>query len=117
MKKRQLLILRGLLAYKLQFAALAIIIMLGAAMYVAMVTAFDNLGGSYQRTYDELRFADYTVGVRSAPQEAAAEVRRLDNVAAAEGRLLLDTGLHSDDSHPIHARLIGLPLDRRPGGQ
>ncbi len=114
MKKRHRLVLRGLLTHKFQFAALTVIIMLGAALYVAMVSAFDNLGGSYQRTYDELRFADYTVGVRSAPQEAAAAVRRLDNVAAAEGRLVLDTGLLHDDSHPIHARLIGLPLDRRP---
>ncbi len=114
MKKRHRLIIRGLLAHKLQFLALTTIIMLGAALFVAMVSAFDNLGGSFQRTYDELRFADYTVGVRSAPQEAAAEVRQLDNVAAAEGRLVLDTGLHSDGGHPIHARLIGLPLERRP---
>ena len=114
MKKRQRLVLRGLLTHKVQFTALAIIVLLGTALFVAMVTAFDNLGGSYQRTYDELRFADYTVGVRSAPQETATAVRQLDNVAAAEGRLVLDTGLLRDGNHPIHARLIGLPLDRRP---
>ena len=114
MKKRHRLILRGLLTHKFQFAALTVIIMLGAAMYVAMVSAFDNLDDSFRRTYAELRFADYTVGVQGAPQEAAAAVRRLDNVAAAEGRLVLDTGLVRDDSHPIHVRLIGLPLDRHP---
>ena len=114
MKKRQRLVLRGLLAHKVQFTALAIIVLLGTALFVAMVTAFDNLDESYQHTYAELRFADYTVGVRGAPQETAAAVRRLDNVAAAEGRLVLDTGLRREGSHSIHARLIGLPLDRRP---
>ncbi|MAG34794.1 MAG: hypothetical protein CL878_00870 [Dehalococcoidia bacterium] len=114
MRKRHRLVLRGLLAQKAQFTALAVVIALGAAMFVSMVTAFANLGGSYQRTYDELHFADYTVGVRSAPQEAAESVRRLDHVAAAEGRLVLDTGLVRDDGQPIHVRLVGLPLDRRP---
>ena len=114
MKKQQLLILRGLLAHKIQFTALSIIVLLGTALFVTMVTAFDNLDESYQHTYAELRFADYTVGVRGAPQETAAAVRRLDNVAAAEGRLVLDTGLRRQGSHSIHARLIGLPLDRRP---
>ena len=60
MKKQQLLILRGLLAHKIQFTALSIIVLLGTALFVTMVTAFDNLDESYQHTYAELRFADYT---------------------------------------------------------
>ena len=114
MKKRHRLILRGLLVHKVQFTALAIIVLLGTALFVTMVTAFDNLDESYQHTYAELRFADYTVGVQSAPQETAAAVRRLENVAAAEGRLVLDTGLLREGNHSIHVRLIGLPLDRHP---
>ncbi len=113
MKKRHRLVLRGLLAQKVQFTALAIIVLLGTALFVTMVTAFDNLDESYQHTYDELRFADYTVGVQSAPQETAAAVRQLDNVAAVEGRVVLDTGLLREGSHSVHARLIGLPPDRR----
>ena len=114
MKKRHRLILRGLLVHKVQFTALAIIVLLGTALFVTMVTAFDNLDESYQHTYAELRFADYTVGVQSAPQETAAAVRRLENVAAAEGRLVLNTGLLREGNHSIHVRLIGLPLDRHP---
>lgn len=114
MRKRHLLLLRNLAAHKYQFAALSIIVTLGVAIFISLTVAFSSLGSSYQRTYNELSFADFAVQLRGAPAEVVPEIRRLDNVAGAEGRLIIDTGLILSESEQVHARLIGLPQDRRP---
>ena len=112
-RKRNALVYRNILNQKYQFAALTVIIVLGVAVFVSMTVSFHNLGGSYERTYDELGFADFTVRVGQAPQEAVDAIRLRENVAGVEGRVVMDTGLKMPDGSNIHARLIGLPADRR----
>jgi len=112
-RKIHLLVIRDIMARRFQFGALAIIIALGIAIFVAMTVAFNNAERSYDRTYEETRFADFSVEVNAAPESVIAEVGRLPNVEAVEGRVVMDTGLPVDENRLVQARLIGLPADRR----
>jgi putative ABC transport system permease protein len=113
-RKINLLVIRDMMARRFQFAALAIIIALGIAIFVSMIVAYGNLQRSYDHTYEETHLADFTVEVKAAPQTAVDQVRQVANVKAAEGRVVIDTGLPVDNARLVQARLIGLPADRRP---
>lgn len=112
-RKIHLLVIRDIVARRFQFGALAIIIALGIAIFVSMTVAFNNAGRSYDRTYKETHFADFSVEVTRAPESVVEQVRQLANVKAVEGRVVMDTGLPVDENRLVQARLIGLPADRR----
>jgi len=113
-RKIHLLVIRDIMARRFQFGALAIIIVLGIAIFVSMTVAFNNAERSYDRTYEATHFADFSVEVKAAPESVIDEVGALPNVEAVEGRVVVDTGLQVDEDRLVQARLIGVPADRRP---
>ena len=97
-----------------QSAALIIIIALGIASLVSMAGAYRDLSSSYQRTYDELHFADVSFTVQAAPESVVQEVASLAGVQAAAGRLVIDSGYELPNGDPIRSRLIGVPPGKQP---
>ena len=111
--------IRDLRASLAQSIALIIIVMLGVASYVASVAAYRDLGTSYQRTYDQLKLADVTFTVQSAPESVANDLSKLNGVQAVTPRLIVNTGMEwtqaDGQTHdPIRARLIGIPVGQHP---
>ncbi|MGB6837152.1 MAG: FtsX-like permease family protein [Dehalococcoidia bacterium] len=113
-RKINLLVLRDIMARRFQFAALMVIVALGITIYVCLAVAFGNIRSSYDRTYRETHFADFTVKVKEAPDSVIDEVRGLPNVKWAEGRQVIDSGLLVSEGRLMQARLIGVPSDHRP---
>ncbi len=110
---------RDLRASLAQSIALIVIVMLGVTSFAATVAAYRDLDTSYNRTYDNLLFADVTFAVRDAPQTVADELRDMEGVEDVFGRLVIDTGLELPERNgetldPIRARLIGLSAPKRP---
>ena len=105
---------RDLRAAWAQNLALVVIVALGVISLVALTGAYRDLGTSYHHTYETLHFADLTVRVQSAPEEAAAQVARVAGVRAVTARLVTDTGYLLPDGEPIRARLIGIPAEGQP---
>jgi putative ABC transport system permease protein len=103
-----------------QSLSLIIISLLGVASFIALTGAYRDLGRSYNRAYDQLRFADMTISVASAPATVIDQLDRIDGVQAATGRLIIDGGLSlpaENAGEPptlVRARLIGIPSDRHP---
>jgi putative ABC transport system permease protein len=111
--------LRDLRASLAQSIALIVIVLLGVASFAATVAAYRGLDTSYNRTYDNLLFADVTFAVQGAPQMVADELRNVEGVEDVFGRLVIDTGLELPERNgetldPIRARLIGLSAPERP---
>ncbi len=111
--------LRDLRASLAQSVALIVIVMLGVASFAAAVAGYRDLDTSYNRTYDDLHFADVTFAVQGAPQTVIGELRDVEGVAGVSGRLVIDTGLelperNGETPDPIRARLIGLSAPERP---
>ncbi len=112
--KMLLLAFRDVAARRYQFAALAIIVALGVAIYVCLDVAFGNIGRSYDRTYQETHVADFTVSVDGAPASVVDSIRAIPNVQRATARQVIDTGAVAPGGHLVQARLIGLPVGERP---
>lgn len=111
--------LRDLRASSAQSIALIVIVMLGVASFAASITAYRDLDTSYNRTYDDLLFADVTFAVQSAPQTIVGGLLQIDGVQDVFGRLVIDTGLelperNGETQDPIRARLIGLSAPEHP---
>ncbi len=113
-RKIHLLVLRDILARRFQFGALMVIVALGVAIYVCLTVAFGNISRSYDRTYRETHFADFTVSFKGAPASVVDELAALPDVENVDGRQVIDTGLIAPNGRVVQARLIGLPADRRP---
>jgi putative ABC transport system permease protein len=110
--------LRDLRASLAQSIALIVIVMLGVGSFAATVAAYRDLDTSYNRTYDELRFADVTFAMKGAPESITSELREVDGVAEVFGRLVIDAGMELPSRagvtpDPIRARLIGLSAPGR----
>ena len=110
--------LRDLRAAAAQTAALVVIVALGVASLVALISAYRDLGTSYDRTYERLHFADATLAVQAAPASIVSEIARVDGVRAVTGRLVVDTGIAVPEqgvgTTQVRARLIGIPAGSRP---
>ncbi|RMG89779.1 MAG: ABC transporter permease [Chloroflexi bacterium] len=97
-----------------QTLALIFIVALGIASYIALVSAYRDLGASYQHTYEQLKFADVTFAVQGAPALVATEIEQVSGVTAVAPRLVIDTGFERADGEQIRARIIGVPPDDQP---
>ena len=110
--------LRDLRKSLAQTIALVIVVALGVASLLALIGAYRDLGSSYNRTYAELRFADATFEVQSAPESLLSDIRNLQGVTAVTGRLIVDTGIDvtgaAGKQEQVRARLIGIPRSQEP---
>lgn len=100
---------RDVLARKGQFLALGMLVMLGIMSYVAFISAYRDLKASTDNAITELHFSDFTTKVLQAPETVVRRVEMVDGVKAAEGRLVLDTGLELEDGAEATARVVGIP--------
>jgi len=82
-------LLRDIIASRAQFSAVALIITLGIATFVASYGAYQNLDSSFERSYERLRMADYWISVDYVSQRAAREINDIPGVSA-QGRIVRD---------------------------
>ena len=106
---------RDISAAKAQFGAVILIVLLGVAMFIASYAAYENLDSSYERTYEELRMADYWISVDYIPGRAAGEMDEIPGVVA-EGRIIGDVSLDlaGETGERVAGRVISLPQQRHP---
>jgi putative ABC transport system permease protein len=114
--KLQRKLFRDLAASRGLFLAVASVIFLGVTFFGASFMAFQNLSGSYDFTYEELRFADFTAKVIEVPPEVVDSLKAIPGVAAVTGRLNTDIRLTfpADGPKSLLARVISLPSGDRP---
>jgi putative ABC transport system permease protein len=94
-----------------QFVSVAVIVALGAALFVASWDAFRNLSNSYEHTYQRLHFADLVAEGGETGQVAAAAAG--DEVAAVSTRTQVDLPMQIGDTKLL-GRVVGLPADGAP---
>ncbi|OGO01795.1 MAG: hypothetical protein A2Y59_03755, partial [Chloroflexi bacterium RBG_13_52_14] len=116
MNKLQRNLIRDLVTSKSLFLAVAIVILLGVAIFDASSIGYQNLKSSYDYSYESLRFADFTVKVVEAPSETTDELKSLPGVEAVTGRINTDIPitLPGDEEKRVLVRAITLPSDFRP---
>lgn len=120
----QLALLKGLRDLRsgwLSFGACALTIGLATCLFVAFVSASENLRTSCEGTYQRLRFLDFSIQVKNAPPSAVDKIRAIPGVEAATGRLSLGVKFLLDPPHvPAHrsrsvrGNVIGFPFESQP---
>lgn len=111
---------RDLLASRAQTIALVVIVMLGVASFLALISAYRGLSTSYNHTYQQLAFADVDLAIQSAPKDVVDQIAHMEGVTAVTGRLIVETGLDLPPGasgvkdEKIRARLIGIAPDQHP---
>ena len=86
---------------------------LGVAAFMAAIGAYLDLGASEARAFQDLRFADAWFETSPTPASLVEEVGDRPGVAAAAGRLIVDTGLPVAGGDRVRARLIGTGIGRQ----
>ncbi len=113
--KLLLKLLRDMRAAKLQFGAVVLVIILGVAMYIGTYSAYVNLNGSYEASFDMLGMADYWISVDYISDRA---VRELDDIpgVTAQGRIIgtAQIDLEKSGGERIEGRVISLPQQENP---
>ena len=107
-------LLRDLRGSKGLLIAVTLIILLAVTFFGSMFMAAQNLGDSYDYSYDKLKFADFTVKTADDASEAVVQLRQIDGVNAVTARGNSDFTLNLPDraeSEKVLARVISLPAD------
>jgi len=85
-----------------QYVAITLVITIGVACYVGMMSVAGSVRHNVDDFYSSQKLADLWVTVPGADESAIAQIRDLPDVAAADGRLSL-TGTAGTSSFTIHA--------------
>ncbi len=109
-------LIRDLWQAKWQYLSVAVMIVLGVAVYCAATLGYRNLDASYEHSYDKLNFEDLGVSFQSSSPGVIAELGQIPGVADIEGRLVHDIliSLDADEERTLIGRLISVPTDRQP---
>ena len=106
---------RDIAASKVQFGAVIFIILLGVTMFVGAYGAYQNLGNSYETSFNRLEMADYWVTVDYIDQNAARDLNNISGVTA-EGRIIGDVNIDlvEESGEKVVGRVVSLPPQERP---
>ncbi len=102
---------RDIRRQRAQFAAIAITVLLGVALYAASYDAFRGLEASYKRAYTDLRFADLTVTGGDSGRIAAEA--RADGAEAVQRRTVADVPMQVG-ADKLLGRIVGMPAAHQP---
>lgn len=105
------LLIRNIAHMKAQFLAVSVVVALGAALWVAIEPAGNQLAYAQQRYYEDSAFADLVCSVQSAPPSSIADVLSLPSVHDAEGRYSIEVPLLVEGEERVTVNLIGVPAD------
>jgi putative ABC transport system permease protein len=94
-----------------RFFAAWIVVTMGVAFYGAFYPAGKSLLTAIYATYDQLAYMDFQVNVAHAPAEIVKQIRNIEGVAAADGRIVAESGIQLDpaQSSLTNLRLISVP--------
>lgn len=106
MKKLNLRLLRHMRQAKGQFIALALVIVLGLMMFVAMNSAYVNLKASLDEHYEVHRLADVFAEVMKISSSDVEGLKTHVQVQAVEGRFVYDVPLNVQSEEKVRVRLI-----------
>jgi putative ABC transport system permease protein len=98
-----------------QAIAIALVVVAGIAIFVAMMSTFDSLDLSLRTYYDRYRFADVFVSLTRAPLALQSDIEAIPGVAQVETRVVMDVTLDvAGMVEPATGRLISIPAGRPP---
>jgi putative ABC transport system permease protein len=108
-------LLRDLWVMKAQAFAIAMVVASGVAMYVMYLSNFTSLRETRDTYYEQQQFGDVFASMTRAPLSVASEIAAIPGVSTLEARVVAGVTLDLEQlEEPASARLVSIPVDRRP---
>ncbi len=90
-------------------------VLLGIAFFGGVLGSYRNLQLSVQKPYEEMSFADLTVGFGPAPQNITTSIASVDGVSRVSGRLTIELpSIPPGSSETFIGRVVTLPAPLHP---
>lgn len=99
-----------------RFLAVWVVVAMGATFYGAFYPAGKSVLASVYATYDQLHYMDFQATFDPDSDSILDQIREIDGVTAAEGRLVVDSGIQLDPERKslTTLRLVTVPDDGQP---
>ena len=99
-----------------QIVAISIVAGLGVAMFYGLLMGYSNQKISYAVSYQRLRFADVTIGLKRAPRAIVQRISGMPGVIHVDGRLVVDLDVEQSPGRRgrVTGRLVTLPPRDQP---
>jgi len=105
----QLKVVRNLWQMKGQVLAIALVITVGVAMFIAYSSTFDSLRRTQQTFYERNHFADVFAGLERAPNHLTRRIGAIPGVSRVDTRVVADVLLDVEGmTEPVSGRLISI---------
>lgn len=116
MSRLWLKLFRDLAAYRVQAIGIAVVTTLGISMYHGFYLSYRSLGASYEWGYEELGFADSTIELDRAPQQAVRRLAVIPGVFRVAGRINRDIRVEQEPGRRqvVTGRVLSVPDEGRP---
>jgi len=106
-------VFRNLWQLKGQVVAIAVVITVGVAMFVAYFSTFDSLSRTQHKFYERYHFADVFARLKRAPNHVTSRISAIPGVARAETRVVAEVTLDvAGMNEPVSGRLISIDVSR-----
>ncbi|MFH1639586.1 MAG: FtsX-like permease family protein [Chloroflexota bacterium] len=114
-RKLNLKLLRDLKSSKIQFGAVALVVLLGVAMFIGFYSSFLNLVVSFQQSNQKMLMADYWISLDGVSQRISRDMGSIPGILA-QGRLIgsIQLELDEEEGGRIEGRIISFPMNQHP---
>jgi len=99
MKKTDAMLYRMVKNSKGQFFAVFMIVFIGICVFVAMNMTASNMRNTVDEYYRDYGFADLFIELNAVPEQKIAELEQWPQIETAEGRVVLEATLSTDDAN------------------
>jgi putative ABC transport system permease protein len=108
-------LVRDLIHYRGQAAAVALVVLCGLAAFVTMHNTFQSLVVSQSAYYGEYRFAEVFAQVKRAPESLTTTIAAIPGVTALQTRIVFEVILDVPGlKEPATGRLVSIPGFGKP---
>ena len=99
-----------------RFLAVWVVVAMGATFYGAFYPAGKSVLASVYNTYDQLHYMDFQASFDPDSDSIVDRIRQIEGVTAAEGRLVVDSGIQLDPDRKSQTtlRLVTVPENGQP---
>ncbi|MBI4768645.1 MAG: ABC transporter permease [Deltaproteobacteria bacterium] len=108
-------LLRDLVHYRGQAAAVAVVVLCGLSAFVTMHNTFQSLVVSQSAYYSEYRFAEVFAQLKRAPESLSSAVAAIPGVTTLQTRIVFEVILDVPGlKEPATGRLVSIPESGQP---
>ncbi len=106
-------LLRDIRGHWAQYVAVALVVLLGTATFISFQVAHHSLLRTRDQYYAEYSFADFFIHIERAPRAALHEVRAVEGVWRARGRIVKEVPVDVENGdEAIVGRFVSMPRRR-----